>query len=167
MGAKRKLSLTEWAALGEVVGTVAIVISLLFVAYNIQQNTDALQGQTENILFERHAELANQLVSDPSMAEILLKMRSSEPNLGDIEAIRWEKYQLNLLDIWALAYTRHQSQLLSEDQWRAWDVYFSDLFASGGEKITKQRWDELENGFDHGFWGHVDQELFDPGSEPQ
>ena len=36
-----------------------------------------------------------------------------------------EKYQLNLLDIWALAYDRHQRNLLVDSQWNAWNNYFS------------------------------------------
>ena len=156
----RKLSLTEWASLGEVIGTAAVVISLLFVTYSIKQNTNALQGQTENILFERHAELANQLVSDPSMAAILVKMRGVNPQLSAIESVRWEKYQLNMVDIWALAYTRHRDQLLSDPQWQAWDGYFTETFSTGGEKITRQQWNALVNGFDRGFWEHVDAELF-------
>ena len=49
----RKLSLSEWAAIGELVGTFAVFVSLLFVVYSINQNTAAIQGSTENILFER------------------------------------------------------------------------------------------------------------------
>ena len=156
----RKLTLKEWAALGEVVATVAVVVSLLFVAYTIGQNTAALQGASDNILFERHAELTNQFTADPSLAAIMLKMRSDDPKLSDVESIRWEKYQMNLLDIWALAYMRHQADLLSERQWRAWDTYFTDLFSRGGERISKQRWDQLRSGWDAGFWSHVDKALF-------
>ena len=34
-----RLKLTEWAALAEIIGTVAIVVSLLFVGYSINRNT--------------------------------------------------------------------------------------------------------------------------------
>lgn len=157
----RRLTLTEWAAMAEVIGTVAIVISLMFVAYTIQQNTNALQGQTENILFERHADLADQFSADPTMAEILLKMRSESPQLNDVEAVRWEKYQLNMLDIWALAYTRHSSGLLSQTQWETWDIYFTELFSAGGERISKDYWKQHRYGWDAGFWKHVSQALFE------
>ena len=155
----RKLELTEWAAVGELIGTIAVVASLLFVVYSLNQNTNAIHGSTENVLFERHADLASQFISDPTMAAILVKRRSGG-TLTEIEAVRWEKYELNLLDIWALAYIRYGRDLLSDDQWNAWDVYFTDLFSDGGEKISKQRWVELERGFDHDFWQHVNDALF-------
>ncbi len=122
----KKLTLTEWAAAGEIVGTVAVVISLLFVAYSVNRSTDATQASSENILFERHTELANQFMLDPTLAELMVKRRNGGADLTEVEAIRWEKYELNMLDIWALAYSRHQRELLSEEQWQTWDRYFED-----------------------------------------
>ena len=157
----KKLTLTEWAAAGEIVGTVAVVISLLVVAYSIDRNTAATHASNENILFERHAELANQFMLDPTLAEILIKRRDDEADLSDVEAVRWEKYELNLLDIWAMAYNRHQRELLAESQWIAWDTYFKHMFSTGGEAISKSRWEELQYGFDKNFWEHVGAALFD------
>lgn len=154
-----KLSLTEWAEIGEVVATIAVVASLLFVAYSIRQNTDALHGASENVLFERHLELVNQFTADPSLAEIMVTMRGEAPTLNEIDAYRWERYKVNLLDIWVLAYMRHQDDLLSDRQWRAWDGYFTDLFANGAEKIDKAFWDRYRSGFDAGFWAHVNSAL--------
>ncbi len=157
----KKLTLTEWAAAGEIVGTVAVVISLLVVAYSIDRNTAATHASNENILFERHAELANQFMLDPTLAEILVKRRNGNPDLSDVEAVRWEKYELNLLDIWAMAYNRHQRELLAENQWIAWDRYFTHMFSTGGEAISKSRWEELQYGFDKDFWEHVGAALFE------
>lgn len=156
----KKLTLTEWAAVGEIVGTVAVVISLLFVAFSINRNTDATYASSENLIFERHTELANQFMLDPTLAELLVKRRNGGADLSEVEAVRWEKYQLNLLDIWAMAYNRHQRDLLAEDQWEAWDRYFTYTFSYGGEVISKIRWEELEYGFDQDFWEHVGTALF-------
>ena len=156
----KKLTIIEWAAAGEIVGTIAVVISLLVVAYSIDRNTAATHASNENILFERHAELANQFMLDPTLAAILVKRRNGDADLSDVEAVRWEKYELNLLDIWAMAYNRHERELLAENQWGAWDTYFAHMFSSGGEAISKSRWEELRYGFDQDFWEHVGAALF-------
>jgi len=155
-----KLDLKEWAALGELIGTIAVVVSLGFVVFSLNQNTDALHGATENIVFELHADLANKFISDESLAAILVKKRSSDPQLTDIEAVRWEKYELNMLDIWTLAFTRYNRGLLSDEQWQAWDVYFTGFFLSGDGMIEYSRWQELEHGFSGDFWHHVNMALF-------
>ena len=157
----KKLTLTEWAATGEIVGTIAVVISLLFVAYSINRNTDATQASSENILFERHTELANQFMIDATLAELMVKRRNGNADLTEVEAIRWEKYELNMLDIWALAHNRYQRELLSEDQWVTWDRYFTHMFSNEGEAISETRWEELQYGFDTQFWRHVGAALFE------
>lgn len=157
----KKLTLSEWAATGEIIGTIAVVISLLFVAYTINRNTDAIQASSENILFERHTDLANQFMLDPTLAELLVKQRSGEAELTEAEAIRWEKYELNMLDIWALAHSRYQRDLLSEEQWQTWDTYFTHMFKNEAEAISETRWKELHYGFDQKFWQHVGNVLFE------
>ena len=156
----RRLSLTEWATVGELVATFAVFASLVFLIFSVDQNTAAIQGSNENLLFERHTELATQFTLDPSLAELLLKMRGEDPELTPVEAIRWEKYQLNLLDIWAFAYNRHQRGLLGDEEWVAWDTYFTELFRAGGERLSHERWSELVYGFAADFWQHVGVALF-------
>ena len=147
----KKLTLTEWAAAGDIVGTITVVISLLFVGYSINRNTVATQASSENILFERHTDLANQFMVDPSLAALMVKQRNGDSDLTDIEIIRWEKYQLNMLDIWALAHSRYTRELLSADQWMTWDRYFTHMFSNESEAISKARWEELSYGFDAEF----------------
>ena len=159
----KRLTLKEWAAVGEIVATVAVVISLLFVGYSINRNTDATQASSENILFERHTDLANQFMIDPTLAELMVKRRNGNADLTETEAIRWEKYELNMLDIWALAYSRYQRDLLSEEQWMTWDRYFTHMFSIEVEVISKSRWEELQYGFETEFWGHVGAALFESG----
>ena len=157
----RKPNFTEWAAIAEVIASVAVVISLLFVVYSVNRNTEVTAGAMENTLFEQHAQLANQVMADPSFAEILVKMRADNPRLTEVEAVRWEKYQLNLLDIWAMAFMRHEAGLLAGNQWKAWDDYFTQLFKQGGEKLSTNQWAALEYGYDKDFWLHARKVLFD------
>jgi hypothetical protein len=163
----KKLMLTEWAAAGEIVGSVAVVVSLLFVGYSINRNTDAIQASSENILFERHTDLAIHFMVDPTLAELMLKQRTGDSILSEIEVIRWEKYELNMLDLWALAHSRHQRELLSEDQWLTWDRYFTHVFSNGAEAISESRWKELQYGFDTDFWEHIGAVLFVDVSDGQ
>ena len=83
----KKLTLTGWAAAGEIVGTNAVVISLLFFDYSINRNTDATQASSENILFERHTDLANHFMTDPTLAELMVKRRQGVADLSEVEAI--------------------------------------------------------------------------------
>ena len=156
----RKLSLTEWAQIGEVVGMVAVVFSLLMVVYSINQNTIALRGSNANLIFERHAELQALFIADESLSAIVVKKRNSADELTATEVIRWEKYTLNLLDIWAMAYERNFEDLLPAHEWTAWNTYFVSTFRAGDEKISESRWDDNKDGYGESFWNHVNDALF-------
>lgn len=160
-GQLKKLSLSEWALMGELVGTFAVFVSLLFVVYSINQNTAALQGTTENVLFERIGDLSAQVIGDPTLAEIIVKKKQGEPELTPVEMVRWEKYQLVLLDMWALSFNRYRRGLLAEDQWQAWDGYFREVFSTGAERMPEEQWTSLAYGYDPVFWDHVGAALYD------
>jgi hypothetical protein len=156
----KKRSLSEWASLGELMATLAVFVSLVFVILSINQNTAALQASTENFMFERTADNHMQVIGDPSLAALIVKKQDAGTDLTPIEAVRWEKWQLVQLDIWAMAYNRHDRGLLGTDEWAAWDRYFVELFSVAAERLSRDQWASLTYGFDADFWGHVGESLF-------
>jgi len=150
----RKLTLAEWVDVAELIAAVGVIVSLLLLVYSLERNTAALQGGTENLLFDNHTALASRMVDDPSLVEIRLKVRQGQA-LSSLEALRWDTYQALLLDVWAMAYMRHHEDLLAEQHWQNWDTYFADLFRNSDLRLTPERWQELVDGFDPGFWAHV------------
>jgi len=159
----KKLTLTEWVDIAELVAAAGVIASLLLVVYSLWENTAALQGGTENLLFESHTALAGQMVTDPTLVEIRVKVRHGQP-LSEAEAIRWNTYQALLLDVWAMAYMRHEDGLLSDRSWASWDRFFTDQFRHSDLRLGEARWQALVDGFDAGFWAHVKAAVF--GVEP-
>lgn len=155
----KRLTLGEWVEVAELVAAVGVIVSLLLLVYSLERNTAALQGGTENLLFESHTALASRMVDDASLVEIRLKVRQGEA-LSDLEVVRWSTYQALLLDVWAMAYMRHREELLAEQHWRNWDIYFTDQFRNSDLRLTKLRWEQLVDGFDPGFWAHVEVAVF-------
>ena len=48
----RKLSLTEWSELSQVVSAIAVVASLIYVGYEIRRNTEASRAATRQSIAE-------------------------------------------------------------------------------------------------------------------
>ena len=103
--------------------------------------------------------LTSNAIVDSQFAAIIDKVRNGSP-LNDIENIRWELYRNSMLDIWAMAYLRNQNDMLADREWTAWDDYFVYLFSAGDLKLAAEQWQELQYGFDSGFWTHVGHSLF-------
>lgn len=162
---RRRLTLVEWAALADVLASLAVVASLVFVVVSINQNTRAIQAANETTLYEMHGALANLLITDASLAELLARRAEPRARLNPVEQLRYDTYELNLLDVWSIAHSRNERELLSQTQWDAWDNYFTELFSAGPRRLTRQRWNELEYGYEAGFWEHVGRRLFDPAAD--
>ena len=80
----RKLQLSEWAAFAEIIGTVGIVLSLVFVGIQVRDNTRATQAAS----FQAAAEFDHQLLltvgSDPDTAAAFSTyIRAPESLSGD------------------------------------------------------------------------------------
>src|SRR3954468_10190537 len=62
------MTLADLANLGQVVGAIAVFISLIYVAFQIRQNTNAVRGATAQSVDEHFANWYHLLASDDSCA---------------------------------------------------------------------------------------------------
>ena len=61
----RKLELSDWASLAEIVASFGVVISLIFVAISLERNTAVMQASNDNFIYELQFARARDIVSSP------------------------------------------------------------------------------------------------------
>ena len=146
------MKLAEWAAVAEILGMVAVIVSLLLVARSISQNTAAMHTANDNFLYERQDAIITTLVTDPSMAELQIKHENNE-QLSEVEHVRlWNQLFRDML-MWELAFRRFEAGLLSAAQWQEWDKAYSLQFLS---EFPPSWWAEARPWVGDGFAEHVD-----------
>ena len=148
----KKLDLTGWAALSEIVGTVAIVVSLLFVAYTIERNTAIMQSTNDNFLHEADDRYLTDLILNPDFASIVLRFRNNE-ELSGVDQIRYNNYRIRELSMWEQAYDRHKDGLLSDEKWTTWN---RGLALNTKRNIPKELWANQRVYYGEDFAMHVD-----------
>ena len=84
----RKLSLSDWGSVAEIVATVAVVISLIFVVISLERNTAVMQASNDNFIYELQYGRVRDIVSSPGMASIYVKHRNGE----DLSAEEKERF---------------------------------------------------------------------------
>ncbi len=95
------LDLSGWAALAEIIATIAVVLSLLLVAYSIRRNTDEMETSNSNFLYQLDAQIGGDISRDIGLATMLLKIEQKEALTG-VEKIQYVALQgryLGLLEI--------------------------------------------------------------------
>ncbi len=113
----RRITLAEWGSISEIIGAVAVVISLLFVAFSINRNTAAIEAAEESAFLEAWRNLTQlPFYTNSELAEIQLAVHSREA-LTPVEAKRWENYLRAVFDTWWQLHNSHADGLVSDQAW--------------------------------------------------
>jgi hypothetical protein len=140
------------AAAAEIVASVAIVASLIFVVVSLNQNTAALQSINDNLIYElQDARLAD-TSNNAELADLVVKTRAGEV-LSEAEQLRIEYWVLRELNLWELAFSRHREGMMPPSQWISWDESFKDFVIS---RLPEETWKGYRTGYGEEFKKHVD-----------
>tara|TARA_E500000331_G_C17239147_1_gene706246 strand:- start:491 stop:970 length:480 start_codon:yes stop_codon:yes gene_type:complete len=97
------VDLLELGALAQIIGAIAIIISLFFVLIELRKNLQ--QHLLSNTLARSiEVEKMHYRQMDESMADLIVKGRKSYNNLNENEKIRLESYLLQKLAIYSRGY---------------------------------------------------------------
>ena len=152
-----KVSLKEWASIAEIIASVGVMISLIFLAYSINRNSEMLQSANDNMLFQiRDAQLAD-AVNSPHTLPIQLKLANGE-GLTQIEQARHSWNMIRNLNAWETAFYRHRDGFLAAQIWETWDRGFETEVILAPYGLPKEVWDTPGWGDTYGieFQDHVD-----------
>ena len=107
------MSIQDWGAIGEIVGALAVVASLIYLAVQIRQSTRQISLSLESAKlesFERTIESSNHareiLITNPEVTELFLRGISSYRNLPDSDKFRCNMLFRNLLSAFQGGYIR-------------------------------------------------------------
>lgn len=107
------MSVQEWAAIAEIIGAVAVVASLVYLAIQIRQNTHELSlsvKSTELAAFERNVEAGNRIreifILNPEVSELYARGMKSYADLHGSDKLRFGMVLSNVFSALQGAYVR-------------------------------------------------------------
>lgn len=100
----------------EIVGIIAVVVSLLLLAYEVRQSNRIAQATTTYEI-GRDVNQFNELgYSDPAFAAFLLKLRDKDFEASGAEALQVRLLANRFLNLWTIQEQAHRNGLLSDAQ---------------------------------------------------
>ena len=113
-------------AIGEIVGALAVVVSLVYLAIQIKiQNGESRAATVQHVL-DGYASSISQL-QDPDLAEIWIAGVEDFDSLSDVQRLRFVMYLTAALRMLENAYYQWLSDRLDEDTWRALTAVLKDI----------------------------------------
>jgi hypothetical protein len=114
------MSLAEWSNLAQVIGSVGVIVTLIFVGLQIRQNTGALQRNEHNSTMEQWTVIRMAIAKHRDIAELMTAGLHGEKVLDAADQLRLE-------------------QMLQENAWASfhiWDRTQRGVFPKGTFELT-------------------------------
>lgn len=104
---------TKWSAVAEVISSLAIVITLIFLTVGVRQNTDAMQSAAREGATEREVEWLYVQLANPELATFMYQ----EAQMEEHEARRLVSYLVAFMRLKEVSYRQYTKGVLDDETW--------------------------------------------------
>ena len=128
----KSLGLEEWANIAQIIASVVVVISLVYVGLEVHQNTKAIQNESHRSTLEMMNSGQLVLATDDEFHRIYSMGLESPADLSDEQWSRFVQFMLPRLGAWEYIYLAKQEGSASQGAWAAFDPYFREVICMPG-----------------------------------
>ena len=160
----KKYSLSDWANFSEIIGAIAVVISLIYVGNQVYENTAAIKSATARESLAGFREQQLMLSENPELLDLILR-RDRNEDLSELELARLDNFVHQYLALLEQAYWEHKRGLLEDEMWAAWNNMFKEFMQRPyfGSVATLET---LETYYSAPFFQFVHAEVFSGEGSP-
>lgn len=150
------MHLNDLANIGQIIGAIAVVISLIYVAFQIRQNTNAIRAATAQSVHEHFANWYNSFARDASLSQIAINGLKDYGSLSEADKARCVAVFMAFLSYSQNAFLKWRQGLLEPSLWLGWEQVIMNLVCAPGGKAF---WKERAYLFGEEFRRHVEDDL--------
>jgi hypothetical protein len=135
-----KRTLQEWANLAEIIGSVAIITSLIFVGLEVRQNTVAIQSSAAQSVHENFAGWYLAAESHPELLAVSTKGIRDYDSLTDTEKAQFIAMFMAFCSNTQDAFYKWREGSLAPELWKSWEFVSMNFFSTqGGAAFWEER----------------------------
>ena len=143
-------------AICETLGLVAIVVTLVYMASQIHENTAAVASNTQQTHFDAWTALSDLIIQNEDVAELIRKSEQGEASFDDSERIRFDWLATKFFGLFESVHADRSSGLIDGDLARAYERYYLSYCRKPG---FRRFWESHRSWFFERFVAHVDEKL--------
>ena len=148
--------LRDLADLAQLVGAFAVVLSLLYLAVQIRQNTRALHSSTYQAATDSVSSFMSLMVSSRELSGLLLRGAADAEPLTHEERYRFETLLLMLFQVLDNVHFQHRQGTIDREGWERAAATARVFLAGRGVQAW---WRSNQVPLSHGFSAYVDAQL--------
>jgi hypothetical protein len=156
----------NWEAVGaisDVLGAIAVIATLGYVAIQIRQNTSALKSAATQATHDQSAAIYDLLAADPKLSDIFVRGLDEPDSLDRIDTARFYSFLMGVVFRYQNWYLQTQSQALDKEQLASWARVTRQISATPG---FLRFWKERRHIFTPALVTYFEQEVFAAERDP-
>ena len=154
------LTLEQAYYIGELVGLVVVIISLLYLAIQVKQNIYMMKIQANQEYSEQWSRIASDLKNDPELSEIWMRGLNDYDSMNKIDKFRFTMPVTDATRIWEMMYFRFMDHTLEPELWEAMLRLQMDYFSTQG---VRSLWETRKRYFNDSYQKYVDSNILNQG----
>jgi hypothetical protein len=112
--------------IGDLVGGVGVVVTLIYLAIQIKKNSLAVQMTALQMLQNEANQAALAVASNPDLAKVLVVAESGLDELSPVERCQFDNYALHFFETYESAFHMHSRGHIDSEIWAAWKLGFQN-----------------------------------------
>lgn len=157
------MTIAELGAVGEFVGSIAVLATLVYLALQMKQTQRLLLSSILQARSENNITMALATSTNPSLAAALEKSGAGEALTAE-ESRQVRSYGVAVMRNFENLFAQHKLGTLDEDTWRAADEGLRYTLTSAPAPWAREGFEMIRVGFRPDFRAHVDSILQDPAT---
>jgi hypothetical protein len=120
----KKPKLDTVVSIAEIISSLAIVVSLFYIATEFQRSNTLTNRDVENIIYDRMLKMDQLVIENADLAKLVLKASNNPERLEPDERMRYLAFEHIFYDTWESAWYYHKEGTLDEQNWNSWNSWF-------------------------------------------
>ena len=148
-------------AIGEILGALAVVVTLGYLAVQIRQSTAVARSSTRQAIAQMSMESGSNVANDPEIAALMIRDLKGE-ELSEVEQLRIFSRAYIAMRHWENIHYQYNEGLVSKDQWEGFRKNLSSLLAIDA---YREYWEHESFHYSDAFQAEIASLLKEPRTE--
>jgi hypothetical protein len=150
------MTIQEMGAAGELIGGIAVIFTLIYLALQIRQNTRAVRLSTGHAITEEFRGMFALIASHNKLAELLSNAANNEAITSGADKVRYWAYTSNFIKAFENAYLQWTYEVLDTKQWEGMKRMLTDY---GHIPSFREYWQNRKHWYSDDFQYFMDTEI--------
>ena len=158
------MKLEKFALIAEIVGGIAIVVTVMLLVVEVRGNTDAIRAAAAQAVHNNYAAWYASMQAEPELLGITIEGMKDPSSLTVVEWGQFIAVFMQYTSYMQNAFYQWRDGTLSPELWQGWEIISLNFFATlGGQKF----WEERSYIFGETFREYVETDVLTREPPPQ